>query len=138
MAPLFLSSKFILYSNPYDCHVLISQFFWLLFLLLAADSLARKFSLRGGLAPVLAAGFLIFTAVDQRMNPQKGYAEPNPAVLSFVEKVKAAENLGLEDTNEFVILEGTGAMQEAFQPQVRVGSTRADARERTAADLGIQ
>ncbi len=138
VVPLFLSQKFILYPDPYDCHILISQFFWLFYLLLAADRLAAKFGVRTSWkGPTLAALFVLFTAVDQRMNPDNGYFPPNPQVRSFVERVKAFEER-LDGRNEFVRLEGEGAWQDAFAPRVRVGSMRADAQERRPEELELR
>jgi hypothetical protein len=130
MAPLFLSQKFILYSEPYDCHILISQFFWLLFLLYAADRLVDRVGHRFPLGAVFFVLFIAFVWTDQVKNPQKGYYPPNPAIIPFVEKVRETERLNLEESNEFIVLEGSGATQPPFNPLILVGSDRSDARKR--------
>lgn|GEM_PF-1003261 len=135
MAPLFLSVKFLQYSDPYDCHVLISQFFWLLFLLVAADRIADRVGGNVPLAPIFAGVFLAFVGIDQVKNPQKGYFPPNPEIQHFLDKVYAAEQLSLQDRNESVFLEGSGATQDAFEVRVRVGSSKPDAREVIPEDL---
>ena len=138
MAPLFLSWKFLLYSDPYDCHVLISQFFWLMFLLYAADRISERFGGLLKIAPIFAVLFVAFVGIDQVKSPNKRFYPPNPETIRFVERVKIAEELHLEDENEFVILDGVGASQEAFAPHLRVGSKETDARQRTPEELGLK
>ncbi|MEM0967372.1 MAG: hypothetical protein AAGJ81_14590 [Verrucomicrobiota bacterium] len=135
MAPLFLSQKFSLYPDPYDCHVLVSQFFWLIFLLFSVDRLMGRFRGMERVGPVLAVLVAVFLWVDHVKHPQKGYLEPNPEMQDFLDKVHSAELLKLEERNEFVLLESTGAMQDAFEARVRVGSARPDAREVAEEDL---
>ncbi|MGE9290257.1 MAG: hypothetical protein ACQKBT_04650 [Puniceicoccales bacterium] len=129
MAPLFLSQKFFQYSNPYDCHVLVSVFFWLLFLLYSVDRLVDRLggrTLCGALLCVVLGAFVIF---DQVKNPQKRYISPNREILPFMEMIHEAEGLRLEERNEFILLDGSGAPQNIFNPRVQVGSNRPDARQ---------
>lgn len=129
LAPLFLSLKFFLYPDPYACHIVIAQFFWILLLLFAADRLLLRCGRGAIVAPVVAAAFLALVAVDNRLHPEKRFFPPNPAVREFLGRVEAAEAAGLEERNEFILIRGEGALQEAFIPQVRVGSGRPDADE---------
>tara|TARA_R100000027_G_scaffold67402_1_gene65965 strand:+ start:8595 stop:10520 length:1926 start_codon:yes stop_codon:yes gene_type:complete len=135
MAPLFLSHKFVLYSDPYDCHILISQFFWLLFLLYGADCLIQRFGRRFPLGPIFAGLFAVFVLIDQWENPHKRAYPPNRQITEFVNTVYEAEQSNLAENNEFVLIEGEGASQEAFSPRVRVGSSRMDAVPRNSAEF---
>lgn len=137
MAPLFLSQKFQLYPDPYACHVLVSQFFWLLFWLYSADCLVRRFPQVRLLAPAFVVLFTILVVADQYAHPRKRACPPNREIAEYLERIRAAESLRLEEANEFVILRETSGAKPEFHPIVKVGSRRADAVERSVEELNL-
>lgn len=127
LTPLFLSVKFARYPDPYPCHTLISEFFWLAFLLYSVDRLVRVVDRRRLAGWSTVGAFTLLVTVDQVEHPRKGHFPVNPHIDEFVERIHRAEALDLEERNLYVFLRADGDMQRAFVPRVRVGSRRPDA-----------
>ncbi|MBE0585203.1 MAG: hypothetical protein IH612_15765 [Desulfofustis sp.] len=128
LAPLFLSIKFQLYQAVFPCHIYISIFFWLVFLLFTAD---RIMSHRGASVQIQVIVPLLFFSVvviDNLRQPAKRYEKIMTSIPAFVETIHRVENLELEKDNTYVVIKTENVMPEFMPPMVRVGSQRPDAR----------
>lgn len=127
LAPLFLSTKFADYPDPYPCHTFISQFFWLAFLLYTADRFLRRSSRERVAGWAVVAVFGLLVAADNARHPEKGYMAVREGLPEFLERVRRVEELGLEERNRYVVVELPG-YDRHFVPRARVGSRREDAK----------
>lgn len=125
LTPLFLSAKYDQYPNPLPCHVFIAQFFWLVWLLLAADRLVLTKWPRAWFAATVVAGFLALVYVDNNSVPTRGAKRPMKGLARYLKAIKSVEQLELEKRNEFVVLRYRRAH---FSPRVEVGSREGGAR----------
>ena len=134
LIPFFLSSKIEVYKNPYPCHLVISQFFWIVFVMYLIDTfiIEKKISYLFKCSMMV----VLFSIViyDNTINKQKSNVKTNVNIRSFTNKIKHAESLNLKDSNKYVIILSPGARQRAFMPKVRVGSTLDSATEATISD----
>jgi hypothetical protein len=122
LVPFFLSTKIALYRNPYPCHLLISQFFWIVFVYFFTDRLLFKYNSKNIISCIIISMLFIIVWYDNSINKHKANVKTNGNIELFLRKIKYAESLNLEDNNEYVIISSPGARQEAFTPRVRVGS----------------
>ncbi|MDX9835852.1 MAG: hypothetical protein RBT36_11680 [Desulfobulbus sp.] len=123
LAPLFLSQKILLYQQVYPCHIYIAQFFWVFYLLFSLDLLLRRQqsrrALKGVVCALAVAGFVLF---DNLRHPEKGFIQPMDKVPAFVRAVHAAEQLGLKEHNQYLVLRTENVDPRAAPASVRVGS----------------
>lgn len=127
LAPFFLSVKFFRYE-VYSCHLFLSQFFWLTWLLYTADRLLLNAGGKKLLSAAVAAAFLTLVFIDNRQNPHKGATAVMTEMNRFLNTVHAAEQLRYEEKERYVVLSYENG---TFDPTVRVGS-----RERGAKRVG--
>jgi len=126
LTPLFLSIKLLYYSDPFPCHIFISQFFWLAWLLFTSDKIIRKKTTYNLFAFLLPTFLIFITVTDNIQHRYKRYCQPMPDLPAFLSAVSDVENLRLENQDQFVILsykKGIGI----FKPTVRVGSRKMSA-----------
>ena len=135
LAPLFLSQKILLYQQVYPCHIYIAQFFWVFYLLISLDRLlARQERSRALKGALLALAVFVFVFADNRRHPDKGFIQPMDKVPAYVRAVHAAEQLGLEEHNQYLVLRTQNIDPRAAPASVRVGSRR---RSATMADATV-
>jgi hypothetical protein len=123
LTPLFLSIKFLYYPDPGPCHLLISQFFWLAWLLFTSDKIIRKKPAHRIFTVLLPAFFIFIILIDNIQHQYIMHVQPMRDLPAFLSAVSDAEKLRLEKQDQFVILsyqKGGGI----FQPTVRVGSRK--------------
>lgn len=138
LAPLFLSNKIIFYQRVFPCHIYIAQFFWVFWVLYALDSLLARQNthrLAKGLACALAVAAVV--QVDNQRHPDKGAITLMPKVPAFVRAIHEAEQLGLEKTNQYIVLSTENIAPGPIYPRVRVGSSRLSARRVPAASISL-
>ncbi len=137
LAPFFLSIKFLLYRKVLPCHIYISQFFWLGFILFTLDRLLSTFSPRR-ISGVLVVGLLFaFVTLDNIANPYKGREKILPNIPPFVRTIHAVEQLKLARKNEYVIVKTDNVMPGFLSPMVRVGSRNPTARRLGRKDVAV-
>ncbi|KJS00421.1 MAG: hypothetical protein VR65_13055 [Desulfobulbaceae bacterium BRH_c16a] len=108
-APLLLSKKYLLYQTIYPCHLVIAQFFWLVFVLVTADRLlARWPALQHPGGGALIVVFAIFILADNIEHQDKRKVPVLAAMPRFLEKVKEAENMGLAEEGRKMIISTNG------------------------------
>ena len=135
LAPLFLSQKILLYQRVYPCHVYIAQFFWVFYLLLSLDLVLRRQQTNRAFKGLLAAlAVAVFVFADNRRHPDKGFIQPMDRIPAYVRAVHAAEQLGLEKHNQYLVLRTPNIDPRAAPVSVRVGSRR---RSATMADAAV-
>jgi hypothetical protein len=129
LAPLFLSQKIQLYQAVFPCHIYISQFFWIFFLLFSLDTVLQK-QIRYRKTLGIASAVLVATVVlfDNVQHPYKGFRTIMTTVPEFVHTIHLAEQLQLETNNQYIVLQTQNIVPGAPPPTVRVGSRQADAR----------
>jgi len=118
LAALFLSKKFMISLRILPCYLVISQYFWLLFLLFTADRLLgmRKVLTHGGLLVLALAVF--FVVVDNRTHPDKGRLPIQTGLPDFLNLVHQKE-AELADTKDRALILEYGT--DRFHPVVRIG-----------------
>ncbi|MCG6892171.1 MAG: hypothetical protein LJE65_01070 [Desulfobacteraceae bacterium] len=117
--PLFLSVRIARFPEPYPCHLLISQFFWLAWLLFTADMLIRKHWRNRELWILLPMAFIALVTVDNFLHPERRTLPLLPETQAFLCAVSNAEKLQLEKKDRYVVLSyGKGK----FTAIARVGS----------------
>jgi hypothetical protein len=135
LAPLFLSQKILLYQRVYPCHIYIAQFFWVFYLLLSLDLLLQRQQTNRAFKGLLAAlAVAVFVFADNRRHPDKGFIQPMDKVPAYVRAVHAAEQLRLEEHNQYLVLRTQNIDPRAAPVSVRVGSRR---RSATMADAAV-
>lgn len=137
LAPLFLSIKFPLYMTVFPCHVYISQFFWLFFLLFTADRFLLQERRWLGIRLVLPIAFLCTVIVDNVSHPDKHSNPIMAKVPSFVRTIYLVEQLELGKNNQYVVLKTDNVIPIHLPPMVRVGSLRKDAKQLGKDDITI-
>jgi len=125
LAPFFLSVKFLLYQSIRPCHILISIFFWLLFLLYSLDKMVPKIKMQLPIAASLYILLMGFVVIDNYQHPDKGSFPLMRHIPTYLDTIRYYEHLDLEGTNRYLILTAKG--NGIFIPRVRVGSKRQDA-----------
>jgi len=123
LAPYFLSLK-VNYNKCGACYMLISYFFWLVFLLYNLD----KFLLRNSLKHVKVLFvflFLVLVAVDNYPRERKKVVV-NEGIPAFVDAIHHYEQLDLKGNNIFIKLQFNDAYAN-FKPRVIIGSRKRDA-----------
>ncbi len=120
-APLFLSKKYLLYQTIYPCHIVIAQFFYLVFILYSADHILRKFSNYeiqiGSLFMLSVFAFILLDNIEHQEKYRTPIMESIPA---FLKAVKKAESTGLSDRHQHVVII-TDGIKKAFRPVAVVG-----------------
>ncbi len=131
LTPLFLSRKFVFYSDPYPCHILIARFFWIFLVMFLLDGLLSGLSgrVRSGLAWASLAGLGVFVWWDSRIRPGKFEFEGSRDIGPFLQAIHAAESAGLKERNEFTVIAIDPDPRLYFKPRVLVGSRHPDAVE---------
>ncbi len=121
LAPYFLSKK-IYHLHLDACYLLISYFFWLVFLLYSLDIFFLRSSLKQ-IPALFAFFFLVFVAFDNYPLERKRIPiqEKMPA---FLRTVYHYEKLALEKKNRFIKLQ---YKEFYFKPTALVGSRQMDA-----------
>ncbi|HHO48754.1 MAG TPA: hypothetical protein ENN06_09950 [Desulfobacteraceae bacterium] len=137
LAPFFLSIKSILYGTVFPCHIYISQFFWLAFILFTVDRLFEKFRPHVFLQAGVLTAFLLLVVTDNIRHPEKGQIDILPAIPAFVQTIHLVEELGLDERNQYVILRTDNLKPPFLSPTVRVGSLSKDARRLERKDLDL-
>ena len=128
LTPLFLSRKFFFYSDPAPCHVLISRFFWIFLLIHLLDGLVERLPrFRVGFSLAVVATMVFYIWGDTQIRPWKFDYPRTRSVSEFMETIRRAENLGLKERNEFMMLAFDGNPVNPFGPRVRVGSQKSGA-----------
>jgi hypothetical protein len=125
LAPFVLSIKFILYGQFKLCHILISIFFWLVFLLYSLDKIVSKIRMQ---LPIMALLYIVLMGVvifDNYRHPEKGSFALMRNIPAYLDTIHHYEQLDLDAANQYLILKTRG--KEIFDPRVRVGSKRQDA-----------
>jgi len=125
LAPFFLSVKFLFYQSTRPCHILISIFFWFLFLLYSLDKIVHKIKMQLPIAFSLYIVLMGIVVIDNYQHPEKGSFPLMPHIPAYLDTIRYYENLGLEGANRYLILTAQG--NGIFIPRVRVGSKRQDA-----------
>jgi len=103
----YISSKFQQYNGRLlSYHVVMSQFFWLLFLLLCADRFIQKVSppiLKNSISVVVVLGFVMMAQAKEKILLTTTYFPPDPMLQEFLSAVDYAENMELAE-HEFIQL----------------------------------
>ena len=120
--PFFLSTKIALYRNPYPCHLLIAQFFWIIFVYYVMDRTLMKYKLNCAVSCSIVILLFCLVWYDNSVNTYKANVRTNENIKEFTKKIHYAESLNLEEKNQYVEIAAKGARQVAFEPRVRVGS----------------
>lgn len=109
LAPLFLSQKYLLYQRIFPCHLLIAQFFWLAFILYSLDKiLLRLRRFRDGAGIVLVMAIAAFIVIDNVTHSDKYKVPILPAFNKFIQTVKKAEQMDLEQQGKRMIISTNG------------------------------
>lgn len=137
LAPFFLSIKFQLYLRAFPCHIYISQFFWLLFVLVTMNELLEKFQPGPFLKYGTISLFLLLITVDTLQHPVKGKRKIMHSIPAFVQTIHFVEQLGLEEKNQYVVVKTENIIPGTLPPMVRVGSLRPDAKRIRRKDIQI-
>jgi hypothetical protein len=124
-----------LYDNYLACHLLISQFFWLVFLLFSLDRIVVKLHWRFPSVALPYALLLIAVAVDNWRHPDKGGVPIMNEIPQFLETVYHYEQLDLASSNQFLVIKTQGFQPGYFEPCVRVGSHNKNAVQIGSHDL---
>ncbi|MDD3813776.1 MAG: hypothetical protein PHZ02_03940 [Desulfocapsaceae bacterium] len=128
-APLFLSKKYLLYQSVKECHVLIAQFFWVAFLLYSADNLIlkqRRYQHLLGTGLVLTIAFFIIFHNSQKVDMYR--APILTPISNFLHSVKEAEQKGLKEKHQFVIISSNGT-DNMFSAVAIVGDRSKESKE---------
>jgi hypothetical protein len=120
-APLFLSKKYLLYQTIYPCHVVIAQFFYLVFILYSADQLLKKYAdFEMQMSSVFLLSVFAFILLDNLEHEEKFRTPIMKSIPAFLQAVKKAETSGLPDRHQHVIII-TDGIKKAFKPVAVVG-----------------
>lgn len=138
LAPLFLSIKFQLYQMVFPCHLYISVFFWVLFLLLTVDKILEHCN--GSFKVQILVSLFLFSLVwvDNLQHPAKRQEKIMTSIPAFVQTIHRVEQLNLEEENTYVIIKTVNVMPEYMPPMVRVGSQHPDARRLGPQDIELE
>lgn len=137
MAPLFLSIKFVLYQTVFPCHIYISQFFWLFFILYTLDKLITLWSTVPVINLIIPLILVLIVWVDNVRHPAKRYKKIMTNIPPFLETIHNAEQLQLAEKNEYVVVKTDNVIPGALNPMVRVGSLQPDAKRLKRKDITI-
>ncbi len=138
LAPLFLSVKYLLYQQVFPCHIYISQFFWLVFVLYTIDQFMPVLEKTSRFFPsAVAAVLLVFVWVDNASHPAKGKRAIMKNIPGFLAAIHRVEQLPLVDKNQYVVLKTDNVIPGGMHPMVRVGSLRHDARRLHRSEVKI-
>jgi hypothetical protein len=110
-APFLLSVKIIVYQKFFPCHIAVSQFFWLAFLLFTVDRLCLRFVLiKKQIAFVFCLFAIAFIINDNLHHPEKYRASITPDVPQFLATIKKYEELNLAEKHQQVFIETPGSL----------------------------
>jgi hypothetical protein len=137
LAPFFLSIKYILYRTVLPCHIYISQFFWLCFILFTVDHLLNKISPRISAKLAIIGFFFAFVLIDNASNPSKGKEKIMTNIPLFVQTIHLVEQLELEKKGQYVMLQTENVMPGFLPSIVRVGSKNLEATRLNSKDVPI-
>lgn len=137
LAPLFLSIKYLLYQDVLLCHIYVSQFFWLCFLLFCTDQLIQKVRPKFSTQVLIAVFFCCFIIFDNIRHQEKGRIEVMPLIPDFVNTIHLIEQLELEKKNQYVYVVTDNIIPGFLDPFVRVGSQNENAQRLTAGEVPI-
>lgn len=137
LAPLFLSIKYLLYQDVLLCHIYVSQFFWLCFILFSADQIIQKTQPNYFTQIFIAMVFCSFVLFDNIRHPEKGKIDLMPAIPEFVDTIHLIEQLELEKKNQYVYLLTDNIVPGYLDPCVRVGSYQDDAKRLSSNEIPI-
>ena len=133
----YISSKYQQYDGQLlSYHVVISQFCWLVFLLMCADRLVKRTtrkSQRWFISAVLVFGTTLLIVNKERVLLRTTYFPPDPKLSEFLSAVETAENIGLKE-NEYIQLWYVKRRQ-LFTTSFHRGSNSLDAQQ--IADVGL-
>jgi hypothetical protein len=108
-APFFLSNKYLIYKSVKPCHLLIAQFFWVIFILYSADKIVLK---QRRYHHLLGTGLLIvimaFIVFDNFLNSDKYRVPIIASMPNFLHAVKEAEQMGLKGKQQVAIISTDG------------------------------
>ena len=127
LALFFLSIKFPLYLFSRPQHSFISLYFWVVFLLYAADRVIRMYSIKKTGISLFVLLTLFLIVIDNIKDPSKRKVTVIPDTRDFLAKVYQFEQLELEKRNQFVVLKLDNYQRPFFIPQARVGSREPNA-----------
>ena len=110
-APFLLSTKLAMYHRIFPCHIAISQFFWLAFLLFTIDRLCLRFVLiKKRMAFVFCLLAIAFIINDNLHHPEKYRESIIPDIPQFLATIKEYEELNLAEKHQQVIIETPGSL----------------------------
>jgi hypothetical protein len=124
--PFFLSKKFALYRHYNLCHLFISLFFWLVFLLYTMDNLMRK----KGMKPfgILLGIVLLLSVGLDNFPPEKKRMPLNTELPDFLDTIRHYEQLNLEQKGISIELTTPSPTTDIFKPVVIVGRKKPGSR----------
>lgn len=137
LAPLFLSIKYLLYQQVFPCHIYVSQFFWLCFILFSVDQIIQKAQLKPAIQVSIAVLFCLVVLFDNIQHQEKGKIELMPQISDFVNTIYLIEQLELAQKNQYVIVQTNNLIPGFMPPMVRVGSQQDDAQRLTPNEVTI-
>ncbi len=125
LAPFFFSNKFPLYIHYPSCHLFISLFFWLVFLLYSLDQLVLRTGLKP--VPVLLGLFLLVIVAIDNYPPERKRVEVIEEIPAFVDAIHHYEQLNLKEQKVYIQLQSRELKHELFRPNVFIGCRQRDA-----------
>ncbi len=137
LAPLFLSIKYLLYQQVFSCHIYVSQFFWLCFILFTADRIIEKAKPKPAVQVFIAVMFGLLVLFDNIRHQEKGSIELMPSIPAFVKTIYLIEQLELTKKNQYAVVATHNLIPGYMPPMVRVGSQQDDAQRLGAKELPI-
>jgi hypothetical protein len=127
LAMFFLSSKFPLYQVSKECHRLVSEFFWTLFIIVSLDRLIRLSPKRKLSLTSLCCTALICLATTINLKyKNRNWFEPFPEVIPFVNTVYYFEQADLVKQKLYVNLLLINRKYPLFSIKARVGYRDSD------------
>ncbi len=127
LAPLFLSIKYLLYQQVFSCHIYVSQFFWLCFILFSVDQIMQKAKPKPIIQVFIACMLCLVVLFDNIRHEEKGKIELMPSIPAFVKTIYLIEQLELAKHNQYAIVMTHNLIPGYMPPMVRVGSQLDDA-----------
>ncbi|MBU1567579.1 MAG: hypothetical protein KJ630_18380 [Proteobacteria bacterium] len=137
LAPLFLSIKYLLYQQVFTCHIYVSQFFWLCFILFSADQLIKKAQPKPAIQVFIAVMFCCLVLFDNIRHQEKGRIDLMPTIPDFVKTIYLVEQLELAKKNQYVLVKTDNLIPGYMPPMVRVGSWQDNAQRLSPKEIPI-
>ncbi|MDW7772663.1 MAG: hypothetical protein SCH71_07205 [Desulfobulbaceae bacterium] len=122
ITPLFLSEKIFYYKVHKPCNILISQFFWLAFILYTFDTCLCKIKSRFIHVSAIII-IVVFISYDNYIHVDKRKMVLDETASDFLTAIYHAEQLNLAESNQFVILKRISPGAPFFTAWVPVGNT---------------